>query len=353
MADNSNIIASDDLILVTGAGGFIGSKVVEKLIEQGFSNIRCFVRPSGRIDSIEKIKNNLPPGKNIEIFKGNLLSREDCAKSTIGVVVIYHLAASPEKSFPGSILNCVVTTRNLLDGAVNSGTLKRFVNVSSFAVYSNYNLKHNSAFDETCSLENKLLERYDSYVYAKVKQEEIVEKYNHEYNLPFVTVRPGVVYGPGNTSLSGRIGINTFGIFFHLGGNNRIPFTYIDNCAEAIILAGVRKGIEGRAFNIVDDGPPTSRQFLKSYKMNYIPFKSIYIPYHVFYVFCFLWEKYCYWSHFQLPPVFNRRKCSANWKGNKYSNAKIKTELGWNPKVSYQEASKIYFDYLKKLGGRN
>ena len=353
MTNGSTIIKSDDLILVTGAGGFIGSKVVEKLFEHGFSNVRCMVRPSGRIESIEKIKNSLPPGKKIEIFKGNLLSREDCAKSTTGAIVIYHLAAVAEKSFPGSVLNNVVTTRNLLDGAITSGTLKRFVNVSSFAVYSNYNLKHNGVLDETCPLENKLLERYDSYVYAKVKQEELVEKYHHEHGLPFVTVRPGVVYGPGNTSLSGRIGIDTFGIFFHLGGNNRIPLTYIDNCAEAIILAGVREGVDEKAFNIVDDDPPTSRQFLKNYKNNYIRFKSIYIPYHLFYAFCFLWEKYCYWSHFQLPPFFNRRKCAAYWKGNKYSNDKIKTELGWNQKVNYHEASKIYFDYLKKSGGRH
>jgi len=353
MTNDSTIIKSDDLILVTGAGGFIGSKVVEKLIDKGFSNVRCLVRPTGRIESIERIKNNLPPGKNIEIFKGNLLSKEDCAKSAIGAIVIYHLAAAPEKSFPGSVLNNVVTTRNLLDGAITSGTLKRFVNVSSFAVYSNYNLKHNSVLDETCPIEDRLLERYDPYVYAKIKQEEIVEKYHLEYGLSFVTVRPGVVYGPGNNSLSGRIGIDTFGIFFHLGGNNRIPLTYIDNCADAIILAGVRKGIEGRAFNIVDDDLPTSRQFLKNYKNNYGRFKSIFIPYHVFYMFCLLWEKYCYWSHFQLPPFFNRRKCSANWKGNKYSNDKIKKELGWNQKVRYQEASQKYFDYLRKSGGRN
>ena len=347
------MIKSDDLILVTGAGGFIGSKVVEKLIEQGFRNIRCFVRPSGRVDFLEKINDKLPSGKSLEIFKGNLLSKEDCAKSTTGVAIIYHLAASLETTFPGSILNCVVTTRNLLDGAVASGTLKRFVNVSTFAVYSNYDLKRNSVFDETCPIENKFIERYDPYAYAKVKQEEIVEKYHHEHNVQFVTVRPGVVYGPGRTDLSGRIGINTFGIFFHLGGNNRIPFTYVDNCAEAIVLAGVKNGIDGKVYNIVDDDLPTSRQFLRNYKIYFGSFKSIYIPYRIFYLFCYLWEKYSYWSNFQLPPAFNRRKCSFFWKGNKYSNNKIKSELGWKPKVSYHEASNIYFDYLNKLGGRN
>ena len=352
MAQNF-MISHSDRILVTGANGFIGSKVVEKLLEQGFNNIRCFVRPSGRIDSLEKIKNILPPDRNIEIFKGNLLSREDCEKSTKGVAVIYHLAASLEKSFPGSVLNCVVTTRNLLDGAVTSGTVKRFVNVSSFSVYSNYNLKHNSLLDETCPIEDQLLERFDTYVYAKVKQEKLVEKYHLERGLPFVHVRPGVVYGPGSTSLSGRVGIDTFGIFFHIGGNNRLPLTYVDNCAEAIILAGVREGVDGSSYNIVDDDPPTCRHFLKRYKKNYKNFKSIYVPYHIFYMLCFLWEKYSYWSHFQLPPSFNRRKCSASWKGNTYSNDKIKIELGWDQKMNYEEASRIYFDSLRNSGGPN
>ncbi len=137
--------------------------------------------------------------------------------------------------------------------------------------------------DESCEVDAKLIERYDPYVYGKVKQDEIVLEYAQTRGLPYVLVRPGVVFGPGKAKIPGRVGIDTFGIFLHLGLNNRIPFTYVDNCAEAIVLAGLRKGIEGEVINIVDDDLPKSQEFLKSYKRRVHRFFSFPIPYRAFF----------------------------------------------------------------------
>jgi nucleoside-diphosphate-sugar epimerase len=105
---NDYIVNFDDLILVTGANGFIGSRVVKTLLEYGFTNLRCFVRPSSNLTALEKTINSFK-NSEIDIIKGNLLSREDCIKAAEGVSVIYHLAAGIEKSFPGSFMNSVVT----------------------------------------------------------------------------------------------------------------------------------------------------------------------------------------------------------------------------------------------------
>ncbi len=183
-----------------------------------------------------------------------------------GVSIVYHLAAGVEKSFPGCFLNSVVTTRNLLDAVIKGQTLKRFVNISSIAVYSNEKIPRGGLMDESCEVDTKFVERWEAYTYGKAKQDEIVLEYAHKYNVPYVIVRPSVVFGPGKAKITDRIGTNTFGIFLHLGLNNRIPLTYVDNCAEAIVLAGLRKGIEGQVFNIFDDDLPTSREFLKRYK---------------------------------------------------------------------------------------
>ena len=67
----------------------------------------------------------------------------------------------------------------------------------------------------------------------------MVIEYGQKFGIPYVIVRPGVVYGPGKVNISNRVGIGTFGIFLHLGGSNEIPLTYVDNCAEAIALAGL------------------------------------------------------------------------------------------------------------------
>ena len=237
MPENTLIIDLDDPILITGSNGFIGSRVVETLLRYGFSNLRCFVRPSSNLIRLHTILATFHKA-GIEVRQGNLLSREDCEEAAKETALIFHLAAGIEKTFPGSFMNSVVTTRNLLDAAVRSGTLRRFVNVSSFAVYSNWHISRGSLLDETCELESQIVERAEAYAFAKLKQDELVLEYAQKYALPYVILRPGAVYGPGSNQITGRVGINTFGIFLHLGGSNRLPLTYVDNCADAIVQAG-------------------------------------------------------------------------------------------------------------------
>jgi len=128
------IIGRRDLILVTGATGFIGSKLVENLLDRGFSNLRCFLRPSSNSKRLEAVARR-HHGAHVEVVTGNLLSRDDCQAATKDARVIFHLAAGTgEKSFPDAFMNSVVTTRNLLESCLRRQSLRRFVNISSFAV---------------------------------------------------------------------------------------------------------------------------------------------------------------------------------------------------------------------------
>jgi nucleoside-diphosphate-sugar epimerase len=285
-----------------------------------------------------------------EILSGNLLSPEDCAKAIKGCRVIYHLVTGRGKSFPGCFQNSVVTTRNLLDALVAENSMVRFVNVSTFAVHSNMNLRRGRVLDESCEIESHLEERYDAYVYAKLKQDELVEDYHRKHDLSYVTVRPSIVFGPGKRAIPGAVGIDTFGFFLHLGGGNRIPLTYVDNCADAIVLAGLVRGVDGQVFNVVDDELPSSRCFLRRYKKEVRNFRSVAIPYSVFYLFCSFWERYAKRSEGQLPPVFNRRFCAFMWKRHHFSNTKLKNQLGWRPEIPMNEALRRYFEYQKNGG---
>jgi len=349
MEEKSMIIGYEEPILITGASGFIGSRVVETLLRRGFRSLRCFVRPSSKAEALLKLM-VLFKDANIEIFEGNLLREADCKKATSGVSIIYHLAAGRgEKSYPNAFLNSVVTTRNLLEASLSNRTLKRVVNVGSFAVYSNHRIRRNGLLDETCPLENNPAKRGEAYCYAKVRQEEIVLDYGRRFNIPYVLVRPGVVYGPGNKGLTGRVGIGTFGIFLHLGGSNIIPLSYVDNCAEAIVLAGLIKGIDGEIFNIVDDDLITSRHLLRLYKKNVGDFPSIYLAKSISFLLSYFWERYSNWSKGQLPPSFNRNKWESYWKGNRYNNKKLHELLGWHPVVGLHDALKKYFEYQKTM----
>jgi nucleoside-diphosphate-sugar epimerase len=339
--NTSYTVTPDESILVTGSNGFIGARVVETLLEYGFFNLRCFVRPSSRLENLKIILARHPGSKSVEVISGDLLSRENCRKAAQGISIAIHLAAGFDKSFAGAFMNSALATRNLIEAFLELGQPKRFVNVSSFAVYSNLKMERGALLDENSPLEDAPQERYDAYGFGKLKQEELVREYGQKRGLPYVIVRPGAVFGPGKADLSGRVGINTFGFFIHLGGSNELPLTYVDNCAEAIVLAALKPGVDGEIFNVVDDEKMTSREFLSACK-SAKNFFSISVPFPLAYLGCQLWETYSRRSQGQLPPVFNRRRASAEWKGNHYSNEKLRTRLGWKPKVKMADAMKRF-----------
>ena len=203
------IISKDALVLITGANGFIGSKVYEILLEYGFKKIRCLVRSSKNLTEMKRVADSAHA--EVEFIEGNLLSTEDCRRAARDVSVIFHLAAGRGKTFAGCFMDSAVATRNLLDAALEVTSLKRFLNVSSIAVYSGYDIRRGDILDETSPIESEHMARFDPYAYGKIKQDEIVQAYGKEHGLPFVIVRPGLVYGPGKKAIPGRVGIDTFG----------------------------------------------------------------------------------------------------------------------------------------------
>src|SRR6185312_2390769 len=86
------ILAPDDLILVTGAAGFIGRRVVHALLSRGYTNLRCLVRFSSRTGELEHVLADYG-SSNVEIMRGNLLSAQDCTAAVRDAKVVYHVAA--------------------------------------------------------------------------------------------------------------------------------------------------------------------------------------------------------------------------------------------------------------------
>lgn len=330
----NSIISARDKVLVTGSNGFIGASVVECLLQHGVSNIRCFVRASNRMERLQTVLKKYPDA-NVELTRGDLLSREDCKAAVRGVSVIIHLAAGSEKTFLGAFMSSVMSTRNLLDAFLEHGDPRRFVHVSSFSVYSNLKLKRGALLDERSPLEDDPHERHDAYGFGKLKQEQVVREYGQKRSLPYVIVRPGAVFGPGKSELSGRVGMQIRGLFIHVGASNQLPLTYVDNCAEAIVLAGLTGGVDEEVFNVVDNDLPTSRQFLRAYR-GHKRLLRVPVPYPAVYSFCAL----CEWVSRFFKPLqrFNRRRCAADWKGNRFSNRKLCERLGWTPRVSMNQA---------------
>jgi len=337
---------TDSLVLVTGSKGFVGSVVVRTLLESGFTNIRCFARTSADNDSLLAAGRAYPQAR-LEVVTGNLLSPDDCRRAAQDVAVVYHLAAGTGKSFPGCVLDSAVATRNLLDAVADGGTLRRFVNVGSFSVYSNSTLGRGALLDESCPVEREYIRRFDAYAYGKTKQDDLVMAYGSKRAVPYTILRPGIIFGPGRrSSILGRSGIDTFGFFVHVTGRYQVPLTYVDNCARAIVMAGVADGVDGEVFNVVDDDLPSSTALVRLVKRRLGRFFSLRVPYPLFYLFCCGWERYARWSQEQVPPVFNARMCAAYHKGNRYSNEKLKRVVGWSPTVTMDDALTRYFEFM-------
>ena len=121
-------------VLVTGATGFLGTALVERLLAHGEKDLRCFLRPGSKRDRLEALAARHPDAK-VELFVGSLGSREGAAKAIEGVDVVYHLAASLSGAAADMFLSTVVASKNLLEAIAASGRPIKVAMVSSFGVY--------------------------------------------------------------------------------------------------------------------------------------------------------------------------------------------------------------------------
>ncbi len=341
-------MALNSKILITGAAGFLGSRIVRQLCKKGYTNIRCMVRSRQYMNGLSKIKADFPKVA-LEFIEGNLISQTDATKAINGVDLIIHCAAGKGGPIASMYLNSVVATRNLMEAAKNSKTLRRIVHISSFSVYGTAKLDRNVIIDEKTPLEQNLKKRNDGYAYVKIKQEEIVKQYEKDYNISVVILRPGVIYGPGGDEISRRVGVRLFGIFWNIGRENLLPLSYVDNCADAIIQAGIVSGIEGEIINIHDNDLRTCSEFLGRFKKDVKNIKSIKVPYGIFWIFSWLIETYAKVSKGQIPPVFSPYKTASIYKKRYFNNHKSVALLKWTPCITTEEGLTEHFSHLHQI----
>ena len=330
-------------ILVTGSNGFLGSALVDRLLAHGEKDIRCMVRPASNRARLEEIERRR--GVPLEIVVGSLGSKEAAAKVLDGVSVVYHCAAAMSGPAAEMFLNTVVGSKNLLEALVATGRQIKVVLVSSFGVYGVADLPRGHVLTESTPLEAHP-ERRDLYSQSKLRQEKLFWEYQARHQFPLTVLRPGVIYGPGGNAFSSRVGMNLLGVFLHLGGENALPLSYVDNCAEAIVVAGQSDAANGQAYNVHDDDLPTCGEYLRRYKREVKPVRSLRVPYVALTGLSKLVERYHAHSKGQLPAIFTPYKTATSWKGNRFDNAKLKA-LGWAPIVSTEEGIRRAFEHLK------
>jgi nucleoside-diphosphate-sugar epimerase len=326
-------------LLVTGAAGFLGTAVVERLLAHGYTDIRCNVRRRANIPGLESLARQYPHAK-IEYCIGNLRYRVDATRAVDDVQLIFHLAAGKSGTAADLFLDSVVASRNLLDAIAGQKPM-RIVLVSSFGVYGTAELDRGARVTEHTALETHPESR-DHYSHAKLRQEQLFWKYQKGDGFELVVLRPGVIYGPGGGHLSNRIGLRVGNRLLNVGGTNLLPLTYVENCAEAVVVAGTREGTAGQVYNVHDDGLPTCRDYLRAYKKHVKNVPSISVPYFGLRILAAVLAKYHKYSKGQLPPILTPYKVSSLWAGNHFDNSKLHS-IGWRQLVPTAEGLRRSF----------
>ena len=222
--------------------------------------------------------------------------------------------------------------------------VKRVVLISSFSVYKTEPLSNGVLLAESTPIEEVGINK-GPYGYAKTRQERLFLEMAQQHGLETVILRPGVIYGPNGGGISPRVGLKAMGIFFNLGGGVTLPLTYVDNCADSVAQAAVHAPA-GSIFNVVDDDLPSCNEYLKAYREQVQPMRTIRVPYWPFFVAaCFL-ERYHRRSKGQLPAVFTSYVVRSMYRPLEYSNASLRA-IGWKQAVSTQEGMGLAFSWLR------
>ena len=218
-----------------------------------------------------------------------------------GVELLFHLVAAMKGSPADMFQNSVLTARNLLE-AIGDRKPIRIVLVSSFGVYGVAGLGRGAMVDESAPLEPNPGKR-DLYSHTKLRQEQLFHEYEEKLGFELVCDPARHNLRTWRRPLSGRVGLNLFGCFLHLGGSNLLPLTYVENCAEAIVVAETcRRTSAGKAYNVHDDDLPTSRQYLRLYKRHVRNVRSVRVPYFGLLILSHMMERYHRWSKGQCRP---------------------------------------------------
>ncbi len=322
------------VVTVTGATGFLGRRLVRHLLQDGLV-VRCAVRPTSDVDGLRQFVGE-DLWTRVELARVNLLRSDDCRRLLEQTSVVYHLAAALRGSPAVLFASTVVATRRLVEAAVDS-PLRRFVLVSSLGIYAAGELSAGSTLDESCPVDPKPHLR-DAYTYSKAVQEEVCWQAFRQNGLPLVVVRPGVIYGDERGCLSSRVGLQVGGLLVRIGGRDPLPYTYVENCAEAVALAGLVPGLEGQVVNVVDDQLPTGRQLLRELRRRGQAPTTFALPRRLVGLLARCVEWASRRTRGQIPPVVTRYWARHHWSGVRYSNRRAKELLGWRPSVSLGEA---------------
>ncbi|MEK6321231.1 MAG: NAD-dependent epimerase/dehydratase family protein [Acidobacteriota bacterium] len=321
-------------VLVTGATGFVGSHLVDHLIERG-SSVRCLARHSSKLRYLKH--------PQIELAYGGLDDSTDWDAALAGVETVYHVAGTTfaRRAKDYFTVNHRGTEAILAEALKRRDRIKRFVYISSLAAVGPGDGK---PVDEDTSPSP-----ITPYGRSKLLAEEAVRAVSDL--LPVTIVRPPAVYGPRDYGIFEFFKAVKGGMFPMIGRHDkRVSLVHVRDLVEGIILAGESDVSVGRTYFVSSEDDYSMRAVADLMAaLMHRSLRAIAIPRSVAYGVALAAEGAA--ALMRKPPVINRDKVAdlsqAFWT---CSIERARTELGYNPRVPLEEGLSETIAWYKSEG---
>lgn len=324
--------------LITGATGQLGSHIAEHLRAAG-EPVRALVRPGSDVRFLRSLA--------VEVVEGDLRERDSVRRAVAAAGTVYHCAAkvSDWGRWRDFEEEAVVSTRNVVEACRAEG-VGRLLHVSSISVYGHPRLRPGDVITEETPLGQKFW-LWDYYPRAKLLAEQIAWEY-----APRVTVvRPSWIYGPRDRITIPRVvpALQQRRVPIIGTGDNLLNIIYVGDVAAGAILAARNTLAAGQAYNLCSEGEITQADMINALTDALgLPRIQKHVPYFLAMRFAFLKEAWARLLRRKKPPTITRRAIYLIGRPTRYSIAKARRELGWQPRVSIVEGVRRSLEWYHK-----
>ena len=325
---------TQEIAVVTGANGFVGSHLVDNLLKKNFK-VRCIVRKSSNLKWLD--------GKNVEIFDSGLFDKEGLRKALMDANYIFHVAGVVKsKTKEGYFKGNVGTTKNLLEVALeNSATLKRFLLVSSGTVTG-------PSPDGKPLNEKSDCNPITTYGESKLEGENVALSFKEK--LPITICRAPAVYGERDTEIF--IYFQTFnkGLTTTIGFNKKeLSLIHAADLVEGFYIAALSEKAKGEIYYI------SSEKFYTWQEINSVTSKVlnkkpviIKVPHFLVFTISAFAQFFAMFS--SSPATLNIEKAkditSQFWI---FDTSKAIKDIGYRQKISLEDGIKRTCDWYKEM----
>ena len=325
-------------VLVTGATGFVGGAVAQRLRSESCT-VRTLVRPNSDTAALT--------AAGYELCYGDITNAGSVREAMEGVDAVVHCAAfASDRGPPERFLQVNVEgSHHVFDAALQSG-VKRVVHISTTDVFGIYH--DGRVIDDSFPLKKTGFPYSDT----KAEAERLALAYAQERGLAVAVIRPAWIYGPGDRHFLPEVvdAMRARQMIFFGSPRNTIPLCYIDNLMDAIVLALTCDRGVGQGY-IVFDGAVVSWRELTDLLADQLDMPKVKwtIPLPVAKVVAVAAETQAKIAKSTKRPALTRYELAFGGRDLRYSYGKISRELGFSPRIMPEEGLARTIEWLKSV----